>query len=714
MLRSWKQITTLKGWILMDKNKIWLDLYIGRKIKWDVFSQYFKANGSDTTWYIHYPDDSGVANGNCQLHIHLIDDSVKEASLFKADVYGGHGRPTIIEKAPTAAEKKYAAEIFDACIKQLSHVEIDSAIENAISLAANYNDYTIIARTADAISYVKPDGKKGKLKIQKLIQALTYSHQNLRMLREADFVAEFVRCFGKGDYEPIFAILQNIDPSNYPEYPQLEYSYRLSKLHEAVNAGDIIQCKNYIDVLCDTKTDIVPLVDVASRSNNATLVQWIIDNSQGNPSNLSRCLSETVDNTEIFDQILNSGRCALEPSVLDTFGMNKIRENTEAVIKLLRYGYYLPATQGWRIYERLSLDEIKEFLQFNIKLDAGTFERILQEKRWDILEIVSREKDKYVYSNIALNAFIRFGMFSKFVNALEQGYEYETIETFDLCFSQGKEWIEQLLKYPFNINLCNGRLLHAACENLDAEKAIFLLENGANPSIKSQYSENIFEKAAGFHGHLSDEQALQQEKLCKYLFEYGLDPIQDAQRTPTPTCYMMGFSKEFVRYFIDWLVEHDRLNSPDILTKPGNLPIFYVCSSFNKGDLDLLRYMLQKGAVANADGITDDKLLCEASSKDRGFEYVKCLLDAGANIDEIDIFGRSALYIAALCGSLDTCQLLIERGANVNATPVKVTARNYATPSRRVSILDAAVEHGHLEIAELLRKHGAKTASELV
>lgn len=698
----------------MNKNKIWLDLYIGRKIKWDVFSQYFKANGSDTTWYIHYPDDSGVANGNCQLHIHLIDDSVKEASLFKADVYGGHGRPTVVEKAPTAAEKKYAEGIFEACIEPISLSEVDSAIENAISLSASYNGYTIIARSADAISYTKPDEKKGRIRISKVIQAVTYSHQNLRMLRDAVFVAEFVSCFDKGNFEPIFAILQNIDPSKYPGYPQLEYSYRLSKLHEAVNDDDIVQCKYYIDILCDSKTDIVPLIDTAARANNASLVQWIIDNSQGNPSNLSRCLSDIVDNTEIFDQILNSGRCALEPSVLDTIGMNKIRDNTEAVIKLLRFGYYLPASQGWQIYERLSLDGIKELLQFNIELDSETFERILQEKRWDILGIISQKKDKYIYSNNVLNAFIRFGMFSEFVNALDQGYEYETIETFDLCFSQGKEWIDQLLKYPFDINLCNGRLLHAACEKLNVEKVVYLLNNGANPSIQGKYSQNIFEKVAGFHGYLDEKEKLSQEKLCKLLLKYGLDPIQSAQSTPTPTCYMLGFSKDFVRYFIDWLVEHDKLNCPDILTKQGHLPIFYMCSSYSKGDLELFRYMLERGSVANAAGITDDKLLCEVASKNFDVEYTKCLLDAGANIQEVDILGRTALFIAAMSGNIDKCQLLIEHGADVNAAPVKEITRDYRSPKRYISILDTATDHEHIEIIELLKKHGAKTASELL
>jgi ankyrin repeat protein len=66
------------------------------------------------------------------------------------------------------------------------------------------------------------------------------------------------------------------------------------------------------------------------------------------------------------------------------------------------------------------------------------------------------------------------------------------------------------------------------------------------------------------------------------------------------------------------------------------------------------------------------------------------LLDAGALIDEVDQHRRTALFQAAAFGNVDTCQLLIERGAQLDvetseaSTALKVVAGSSLPESNKI------------------------------
>ena len=64
--------------------------------------------------------------------------------------------------------------------------------------------------------------------------------------------------------------------------------------------------------------------------------------------------------------------------------------------------------------------------------------------------------------------------------------------------------------------------------------------------------------------------------------------------------------------------------------------------------------------------------------------------------------GWTPLHYAALFGEKEIAELLIAKGAKVNAKN-----KNDNTP------LDKAIKENHTEIAALLRKHGGKTGEEL-
>ena len=90
-------------------------------------------------------------------------------------------------------------------------------------------------------------------------------------------------------------------------------------------------------------------------------------------------------------------------------------------------------------------------------------------------------------------------------------------------------------------------------------------------------------------------------------------------------------------------------------------------------------------------------------------EAVKKHLANGADVDaKDDTYKRTPLHGAAMKGRKEIAELLIAKGADVNA---KVEVGDYKgqTP------LDLATtfRHRRTEIADLLRKHGGKTGEEL-
>ena len=82
-------------------------------------------------------------------------------------------------------------------------------------------------------------------------------------------------------------------------------------------------------------------------------------------------------------------------------------------------------------------------------------------------------------------------------------------------------------------------------------------------------------------------------------------------------------------------------------------------------------------------------------------EAVKKHLASGADLNTKDSEDGTPLHHAAWNGHKEVAELLIEKGAVVNALGVN------GTP------LDWAIFRNHTETAELLRKHGGKTGEEL-
>jgi len=87
-------------------------------------------------------------------------------------------------------------------------------------------------------------------------------------------------------------------------------------------------------------------------------------------------------------------------------------------------------------------------------------------------------------------------------------------------------------------------------------------------------------------------------------------------------------------------------------------------------------------------------------------EVAELLIDKGADVNAKDKNGGTPLHIASSRGQKEIAELLIASNAEVNAM---ILFGSY----KGITPLDFATKFNRTEIADLLRKHGGKTGEEL-
>jgi ankyrin repeat protein len=118
-------------------------------------------------------------------------------------------------------------------------------------------------------------------------------------------------------------------------------------------------------------------------------------------------------------------------------------------------------------------------------------------------------------------------------------------------------------------------------------------------------------------------------------------------------------------------------------------------SAAAKGHLAVMRLLLKNGAAVDATSNSGGTpLILAAGNSD--LDVVKLLLEKGAAIEARNKEGFTPLMSAVQAGQLEVVRLLLEKGASLDA---KVRGR---------TSLQIAEEQGHTQIAELLRKTGAR------
>ena len=123
------------------------------------------------------------------------------------------------------------------------------------------------------------------------------------------------------------------------------------------------------------------------------------------------------------------------------------------------------------------------------------------------------------------------------------------------------------------------------------------------------------------------------------------------------------------------------------------------------GNIEAVKQHLAAGTDVNAKASNGTPLHLAATFGHK--EIAELLIDKGADVNAMGgLLGWTPLHWAASEGRKEVAELLIAKGADVNA---KKWGGDYTgdTP------LDTAIRRKHPETADLLRKHGAKTSEEL-
>ncbi|RYP61874.1 hypothetical protein DL769_007527 [Monosporascus sp. CRB-8-3] len=137
-----------------------------------------------------------------------------------------------------------------------------------------------------------------------------------------------------------------------------------------------------------------------------------------------------------------------------------------------------------------------------------------------------------------------------------------------------------------------------------------------------------------------------------------------------------------------------------------------------KGDIELVRLLLQEGAHVNAPPYTpsdyiEDEILdqseyglprtaLQAAVQIGHLELIKMLLEVGADVNApaAPFMGTTALQMAAINGHLGIAKHLLEQGANVDAQAGDEYGR---------TALEGAAENGRIDMLYLLLHEGART-----
>ncbi|MCX5643647.1 MAG: ankyrin repeat domain-containing protein [Phycisphaerae bacterium] len=167
---------------------------------------------------------------------------------------------------------------------------------------------------------------------------------------------------------------------------------------------------------------------------------------------------------------------------------------------------------------------------------------------------------------------------------------------------------------------------------------------------------------------------------------------------------------------------------PNAKDEFGWTPLYWAAST---GQEEVAAYLIGKGATVDAKTI-DERTPLHQAAQAGAAHLVELLISKGLDVNVKDKRGNTPLHGAAAAGRREVAELLIAKGADINA---KTTNEHWTTPLHSAAFaghkemvelliargadanirnyrghtaLDLAEQRGHTEIAEVLRKHGAK------
>jgi len=205
--------------------------------------------------------------------------------------------------------------------------------------------------------------------------------------------------------------------------------------------------------------------------------------------------------------------------------------------------------------------------------------------------------------------------------------------------------------------------------------------------------------------------------------EANVNAASDDFRTPL----MIAARRPGNSATVKLLLDHGANMGPNAHPETASSPLLEAATA---GDADNFSLLMQRGAPLKTDAeevLTmavathcdrcvdllaakiDDKRIYTAALPDALYgaeaRSVKILLDHGADVKALDVFGRTPLMYAAMVDTqpLDIVKMLVEHGADVNAHDKHAKAGD-----EDLTVLDMARMHGKTPVVEYLEAHGAK------
>lgn len=173
-----------------------------------------------------------------------------------------------------------------------------------------------------------------------------------------------------------------------------------------------------------------------------------------------------------------------------------------------------------------------------------------------------------------------------------------------------------------------------------------LLQKGANPDSRGIYGRTPLSYAAE-HGHLDVIEVL--------LAQINVDPDSknDYLQTPLYRAAMSGHTR-----IVEMLL--DRGADPDISSRFKQTPLIWAAA---RGHEEVVSLLISTGRV-NIHTTDEERQTPLAWAAAQGFpSIVKLLLDADAQFETRDIFGRTPLLLAKLAGAEEVVRILEDAGA---------------------------------------------------
>ena len=126
------------------------------------------------------------------------------------------------------------------------------------------------------------------------------------------------------------------------------------------------------------------------------------------------------------------------------------------------------------------------------------------------------------------------------------------------------------------------------------------------------------------------------------------------------------------------------------------------------GNIETVKQHLAAGTDVNAKNVGSTPLHWAAKKGHK--EIAELLIEKGADLNAKQNLGWTPLHNAASSGHKEIAELLITKGVDVNA---KIAAANALGRYKGDTPLDLAIKRKRTEVADLLRKHGGKAGKEL-